>query len=115
MKIKLSHLKKLIKEEILASTKNKRVMAEGHSRITAEEVNAWMSGDWGFVSEASGEFDPYADIETWVNSPQRTVGQLRDAYDDLTKTVVGISLTPPEDIEILKSEIIQLQHIAEKG
>lgn len=25
---------------------------EGHLRITAEEISAWRSGDWGFMSEA---------------------------------------------------------------
>lgn len=28
---------------------------EAHSRITAEEIEAWKSGDWGFVSEAEKE------------------------------------------------------------
>ena len=29
------------------------LMSEAHSRITPDEMHAWMSGDWGYVSEAS--------------------------------------------------------------
>ena len=29
------------------------MLLEGHARITPEEMNAWMTGDWGYVSEAS--------------------------------------------------------------
>jgi predicted RNA-binding Zn-ribbon protein involved in translation (DUF1610 family) len=30
-------------------------LAEGHSRITSEEVIAWKNGNWGFISENSDE------------------------------------------------------------
>jgi len=34
-------------------------LEEGHARITAEEIEAWKSGDWGFISEAeSSDKDP---------------------------------------------------------
>lgn len=32
--------------------KRRRKLAEAHSRITASEIEAWKSGDWGFVEEA---------------------------------------------------------------
>lgn len=38
----------------------KKRLKEGHTRITAEEINAWQNGDWGFISEADAEEkDPY--------------------------------------------------------
>lgn len=115
MKITAIQLRNLIKEEVKSAVFRRRRLSEGHARITSEEVNAWINGDWGFVSESSGESEPWVDIETWVNSPQRTIDHLRDAYDDLTKSLIGISLTPPEDVEVLKSEIVALQHSVDKG
>lgn len=29
------------------------MLLEGHSRITPDEMRAWMDGDWGFVSEST--------------------------------------------------------------
>lgn len=31
---------------------SKKTLSEAHNRVTQEEMNAWMRGDWGFVSEA---------------------------------------------------------------
>lgn len=31
------------------------MLLEGHARITPEEMAAWMTGDWGFVSESTDE------------------------------------------------------------
>lgn len=41
--------------------KKRRKLAEAHSRITAEEIEAWKSGDWGFVGEAMGGMMPGRD------------------------------------------------------
>lgn len=30
---------------------SKKNLSEAHSRVTREEMDAWMRGDWGFVSE----------------------------------------------------------------
>lgn len=30
---------------------SKKTLSEAHSRVTREEMDAWMRGDWGFVSE----------------------------------------------------------------
>jgi len=47
-------------EDILSSIRKKleskseptgRRLSESHARITEEEMRAWLSGDWGFVSE----------------------------------------------------------------
>jgi len=70
MKIAVNQLRQIIREEVeLAeineeirkarkthvneATRRSGMMLEGHNRITPEEMDAWMSGDWGFVSEAS--------------------------------------------------------------
>lgn len=34
---------------------SKKTLSEAHTRVTQEEMNAWMRGDWGFVSEAAEE------------------------------------------------------------
>lgn len=36
----------------------KGMMLEGHTRITPEEMTAWMGGDWGYVGEAFGGMMP---------------------------------------------------------
>lgn len=61
MKIRLSQLKQIIKEEVqkivkpsngqTSRIKENKNLNEGHSRITEEEMAAWKNGDWGFVSE----------------------------------------------------------------
>lgn len=53
MKLTVSQLRRIIKEEITA-LKPARRLAEGHARITEEEFAAWKDGDWGFVSEHDG-------------------------------------------------------------
>lgn len=53
MKITLGRLRSLIRE-VAASTTTRKTLRESHTRITAEEINAWKSGDWGFVSEHDG-------------------------------------------------------------
>lgn len=65
MKIRVSQLRQIIKEEVDASLSpslveshrvrgNKR-LSEAHARITEEEVAAWKSGDWGYVAGDSAE------------------------------------------------------------
>jgi len=86
---------------------------ESHNRITKEEMDAWMRGDWGFVSEG-GTMKTYDNNTDWVNavySDDRTIGQLLNAHDDMSKTPirgydVSVSssafqdLLPYEDLKI---------------
>lgn len=51
MKLTALQLRRIIKEEVQKATGRKR-LSESHSRITAEELAAWKSGDWGYVAEA---------------------------------------------------------------
>ena len=51
MKISIKQLRTIIREEVQKATNKKSRLSEGHARITQAEMNAWMSGDWGFVSE----------------------------------------------------------------
>ena len=44
-----------------AKTHRKGMILEGHARITAEEMQAWMGGDWGYVDEAFGGSMPGRD------------------------------------------------------
>lgn len=48
MKITASQLRKIINEEVKKATSN--VVSEAMAPITPEEISAWKSGDWGFVS-----------------------------------------------------------------
>ena len=38
-------------EALSKNVKESKSLAEGHARITEEEMEAWKKGDWGFVSE----------------------------------------------------------------
>lgn len=60
MKLTATQLRRIIKEEVQKATGRKR-LSESHSRITAEELAAWKSGDWGYVDEAAGGFMPGRD------------------------------------------------------
>lgn len=107
MKLTSTQLRQIIKEELARALKEdesdlgkdnivtkestayrKGMLLEGHNRITPEEMNAWMSGDWGFVSEdASSKL--YNSQTAWVDAVRdddRTIGELLDAHDDMTKT-----------------------------
>lgn len=44
-------------EHEMIESKRKQTLSEVHSRITKEEMDAWMRGDWGFVSEDSDKED----------------------------------------------------------
>jgi len=49
---------------------------ESHSRITAEELEAWKSGDWGFISESdtdeTKDSDEYPGSLTYDNESRKT-------------------------------------------
>ena len=53
MKITVSQLRRIIKEEVNAviSSQGKRSLSEGHSRITARELEEWKSGNWIFEAD----------------------------------------------------------------
>lgn len=53
------------------------MILEGHARITAEEMKAWMGGDWGYVDEAVGGFMPGRDDK--FRQPSRPPAQLKCA------------------------------------
>lgn len=44
-------------ERGMMESKRKQTLSEVHNRITKEEMDAWMRGDWGFVSEDSDKED----------------------------------------------------------
>ena len=60
MKLTATQLRRIIKEEVQKVAGRKR-LSEGHSRISADELAAWKSGDWGYVDEAVGGFMPGRD------------------------------------------------------
>ena len=60
MKLTATQLRKIIKEEV-QKARGRKTLAEGHSRIEAEELEAWKRGDWGYVGEASGGMMPGRD------------------------------------------------------
>lgn len=39
------------KETDVPMMESKKTLSEAHNRVTREEMDAWMRGDWGFVSE----------------------------------------------------------------
>ena len=89
MKITITQLRRIIKEEIASLAKGKKSrLSEGHSRITEEEFNAWKSGDWGFVSESdmSGDmldpqlvYDTYRDLLSNPDVKYVTLSMLANA------------------------------------
>lgn len=44
-------------ERGMMESKPKKTLSEAHNRITKEEMDAWMRGDWGFISEDSDKED----------------------------------------------------------
>lgn len=111
MKITATQLRQIIKEEVELAVINREIrtvrnarrggtLAEAYSRITPEEMSAWMSGDWGYMSSVNEE--KYYDSSTeWAESAiedGRTVGNLLDAYDDMTKVANGVSGTDYQDL-----------------
>ncbi|NBO99461.1 MAG: hypothetical protein EBU90_04940 [Proteobacteria bacterium] len=50
MKLTATKLKQIIAEEIKAAVQQKKTISEAMSPITSDEVEAWKSGDWGYVS-----------------------------------------------------------------
>ena len=61
MKITVTQLRRIIREEVQKVVRGKGRLAEGHARITSEELEAWKSGDWGYVGEALGGMMPGRD------------------------------------------------------
>jgi len=45
------------REKGMTESKRKKNLSEAHNRVTREEMDAWMRGDWGFVSEDLDEDD----------------------------------------------------------
>lgn len=50
MKITAEQLKKIIRETVESELNEKKNLSEAMTRITAEEVEAWKKGDWGYVA-----------------------------------------------------------------
>jgi len=104
VKIRLSQLRRIIKEEIQANGDDRlgrrRTMSEGYNRITPQELNAWMQGDWGYMSDLNEEkfYDSSTEWAKAAIADGRTVGNLLDAYDDMTKVVSGVSGTDYQDL-----------------
>ena len=60
MKLTTTQLRSIIREEVQKASGRRR-LSESHSRISANELAAWKSGDWGYVDEAVGDFMPGRD------------------------------------------------------
>lgn len=41
--------------QVQESKRRKKKLVEAHKRITQAEIEAWKSGDWGFISESDDE------------------------------------------------------------
>jgi len=75
-------------------------LAEAYTRITPDEIKAWMKGDWGFVAGLNEE-KFYDSSTAWAEAAiadGRTVGNLLDAYDDMTNVASGVSGTDYQDL-----------------
>jgi len=81
---------------------------ESYKPITREEMNAWMRGDWGFETKINEEkfYDSTADWAENAVIDGRTVGDLLDAHDDMTKVASGVSGTDYQDLFPLADEKI---------
>ncbi len=55
MKLTLTQLRRIIKEEVQNLVAQRGRLAESHTRITSKELEAWRNGDWGYVSESDEE------------------------------------------------------------
>lgn len=87
-------------ESGMVESTHKKTLSEAYNRVTKEEMDAWMRGDWGFVSESSDTKYHDSNVE-WVNAvytDDRTVGDLLNAYDDMTKMVTGVSSSGYQDL-----------------
>jgi hypothetical protein len=81
MKITPAKLRQIIKEELSRALKEdescpKDTMNEAMSRITPDEVEAWKSGDWGYVSG-----DEPHHVDTGSEDPNRFLHG-KDGHDD---------------------------------
>lgn len=77
MKLKLSQLQQIIKEEVFNASKNRlrsqtKKLVEGHSHITTEELSAWKKGNLGFTSNSKGPLD----------DPRQKTNELLDLVDE---------------------------------
>lgn len=67
MKLTLTQLRRIIKEEVqsVALAKKhygRKSLSEAHARITSKELEAWRNGDWGYVSENDEVLDDDFDL-----------------------------------------------------
>ena len=97
MKITAMQLKKFIRETIEVELNSRKNLNEAMSRITAEEVEAWKSGDWGYVSGDQGRMmddgddperflhgeDPHDDEGSMVKSRLYSMKQMSADLCDL--------------------------------
>jgi len=88
MKITPAKLRQIIKEELSRALKEdescpKDTMNEAMSRITPDEVEAWKSGDWGYVSgDESSHAEPMdMGMEMGTEDPNRFLHG-KDGHDD---------------------------------
>jgi len=97
MKLTATKLKQIIAEEIKAAVQQKKTISEAMSPITSDEVEAWKSGDWGYVSGDQGRMmddgddperflhgeDPHDDEGSMVKSRLYSMKQMSADLCDL--------------------------------
>jgi hypothetical protein len=71
MKITAMQLKKFIRETIEVELNSKKNLNEAMTRITAEEVEAWKNGDWGYVAGDEKTHDMNTMDVSDVTDPER--------------------------------------------
>lgn len=83
MKITTTQLKQIIAEEIASAIAGKKNLSEAMTRITPDEVEAWKSGNWAYVSgDESAPAEPVdMGMEMGSEDPNRFLHG-KDGHDD---------------------------------
>lgn len=79
MKITSTQLKQIIAEEVKSAIAGKKNLSEAMSPITPDEVEAWKSGNWGYVSGDEPAMD--MGMEMGSEDPNRFLHG-KDGHDD---------------------------------
>jgi len=72
-------------------------IAESHARITQEEIDAWKSGDWGFVSEHDGGFrNPRRSLDVVPADPAKLVNYIIRNFEGMLPELGCSDVSDPE-------------------
>lgn len=72
------------------------MLLEGHVRITPEEMQAWMGGDWGYVAEGASLMAKPIGVDeaaAWARE------NFDDDGTDATESAVDVLGCPPDEVE----------------